>query len=71
MVKEIQKDFEKWSKLQLSLMGRIAVVKMNTLPKVKFLFQMIPIILKNNFLTELNKLTTKYKNYKITAREKT
>jgi len=44
---EIKKDLLRWEKLQLSLFGRISVVKMIVLLRIIFLFQTIP-VLKNN-----------------------
>lgn len=41
---EIDKDLNKWGKLNLSLLGKIAVVKMMILPKVIGLLQAIPVI---------------------------
>lgn len=42
--KEIKKDTDIWSRLKLSLLGRISVIKMNILPRLLFLFQAIPVV---------------------------
>lgn len=44
---KIKQDLLKWNKLNLSLLGRIAVLKMNVLPRISFLFQMIPVVKGN------------------------
>lgn len=35
---------EKWNRMNLSLFGRISIIKMNVLPRVMYLLQNIPII---------------------------
>lgn len=45
----IRADLEKWKILKLSLLGRIALIKMNMLPKIMFLYQTIPIVKKNEY----------------------
>uniref|UniRef100_A0A670JFR1 Reverse transcriptase domain-containing protein n=1 Tax=Podarcis muralis TaxID=64176 RepID=A0A670JFR1_PODMU len=41
---EIKNDLQVWGKLNLSLLGKISVIKMNILPRMMFLFQSIPIL---------------------------
>lgn len=59
-LQDMQKDLEKWDKLQLSLMDRITMIKMNVIRRVLFLFQTIPIILKQSFLQDLNKMVMNF-----------
>uniref|UniRef100_A0A3B3CST2 Reverse transcriptase domain-containing protein n=1 Tax=Oryzias melastigma TaxID=30732 RepID=A0A3B3CST2_ORYME len=42
LLKNIQDDLTRWVNLPLSLMGKVATIKMNILPKVNYLFSMIP-----------------------------
>uniref|UniRef100_A0A2D4LSV4 Reverse transcriptase domain-containing protein n=1 Tax=Micrurus spixii TaxID=129469 RepID=A0A2D4LSV4_9SAUR len=57
---KIQTEMDTWKKLQLSLLGRIAVIKMNVLPKFLFLFQMILVIKRESDLMEWQKGINKY-----------
>lgn len=40
----LEKDFKNWKNLKLSLLGRVALIKMSALPKIMFYFQTIPIV---------------------------
>lgn len=58
--KEIKKDLEKWVNLDLSLLGRIATIKMNILPRFLYLFQTIPIMIKDQIFMNWQKEITKF-----------
>uniref|UniRef100_A0AAR2LWN9 Reverse transcriptase domain-containing protein n=1 Tax=Pygocentrus nattereri TaxID=42514 RepID=A0AAR2LWN9_PYGNA len=42
LLKTIEDDLTRWNSLPISLMGRVATIKMMILPKVNYLFLMIP-----------------------------
>ncbi len=56
----IRRDLERWDALLLSLQGRIAIIKMNFLPRLLFLFSMIPLSPYKTFFKEINSIITKF-----------
>uniref|UniRef100_A0A803T4B4 Reverse transcriptase domain-containing protein n=1 Tax=Anolis carolinensis TaxID=28377 RepID=A0A803T4B4_ANOCA len=57
---EIKEKMKRWSNLKLSLLGRIAVVKMNILPEVLYIFQTIPILRSRMIFTKWDKDIKKF-----------
>uniref|UniRef100_A0A670KHH1 Reverse transcriptase domain-containing protein n=1 Tax=Podarcis muralis TaxID=64176 RepID=A0A670KHH1_PODMU len=57
---EVKKDLETWSRLKLSLLGRIAVIKMNVLPRMLFLFQTLQILDKMDCFKRWQKDISKF-----------
>lgn len=57
---EIKKDMKRWDNLKLLLLGKIATIKRNILPRFMFLFQTLPIIKKESILNEWQKKINKY-----------
>lgn len=59
LLKEVEQDLKQWEHLQISLLGRVATIKMAILPRMMFLFQMIPIRLNKKFFIKLNQIISK------------
>ena len=59
LLTRIQKDFERWSLLNLSLIAHVNSVKMNILPRL-YLFQCIPLFLPQSFFHKLDSLISEF-----------
>lgn len=55
VIQEIQNLLQNWSKLTLSILGRINLVKMIIVPKMYYLSYVLPLILRLSLLKEYNK----------------
>ena len=56
IIASITEALDRWSSLPISLIGRINILKMNTLPKLLYLFQNIPLPPPDGFFTKMEKL---------------
>lgn len=54
LLKQIHDNLERWNSLPLSMFGRISLLKMNILPKLLYVFQMLPILLSKRVIKEIN-----------------
>ena len=53
LFKTIKEDLIRWAPLPLSWLGRIALIKMNVLPRILYPLQMIPVLLTGKVIKEL------------------
>lgn len=67
LLDKICSDLIRWWDLPLSWLGRIAVVKMNLMPRLLYPLQMIPILLPNKRIKEFNGWFSSFtwKNWKL------
>lgn len=60
LLNAISSDLQEWTQLAHSWLGRISVKKMNILPRLLFLFQMISYRIPTGFFTLLKSIICKY-----------
>lgn len=60
LLQSLKQNMERWSLIQLSLGGRINIVKMNIMPRFLFLFQCIPLFLTKSFFSSINSIITNF-----------
>lgn len=60
MLQKIKNDLNRWSPLQISVCGRISVLKMNILPRVNFLFSAISLTPPPHFFRDIDRLCSNF-----------
>ena len=58
--RKLTDDLKRWSTLYFSLQGRVTTVKMNVLPRINFLFFMIPLAPPPKFIMEMHTLLSHF-----------
>ncbi len=54
MLRCVCEDLESWISLPLSMLGRISLLKMNILPELLYVCQMLPILFSKKVIKEVN-----------------
>lgn len=60
LLRTIKEDLKKWNKAHFSWFDRAAIIKINTLPRILYLLQTIPIKLPNTFIQSFKKICRTY-----------
>lgn len=56
----IKADIQRWDGLKMSLQGRTNIVKMNVLPRINFLFSMLPLSPPPKYFDNIHSMVTKF-----------
>lgn len=54
VIAKIKTDLLRWTNLSLSLLDRIAIIKMNVLPRLLYIIQMLPIYIPSKIFTKIH-----------------
>uniref|UniRef100_A0A673NCB7 Reverse transcriptase domain-containing protein n=1 Tax=Sinocyclocheilus rhinocerous TaxID=307959 RepID=A0A673NCB7_9TELE len=60
LLKTLEDDLHRWLNLPLSIQGRIAIIKMTVLPKINYLFSMIPTQPSLTWFKSLDSIITRF-----------
>lgn len=60
LVDEVTEKLDRWSKLPISMIGRINLIKMSIIPKFIYLFQALPLPLPSNFHKKIDSIFTQF-----------
>ena len=60
LIKDIKEKLNKWRAIPCSRIGRVNVVKMSVLPKLKHRFNAIPIKIPASYFADIDKLILKF-----------
>lgn len=60
LLESMEKDFDRWTLLPLSLVGRANLVKMVIFPKFLYLFQHVPILITKTFFDRLDRKISQF-----------
>lgn len=60
LLNSIKTDLQKWTQMAHSWLGRISIVKMNVLPRLLFMFQMIPYKIPPGFFRLVQSMICKF-----------
>uniref|UniRef100_A0A3B5QZS0 Reverse transcriptase domain-containing protein n=1 Tax=Xiphophorus maculatus TaxID=8083 RepID=A0A3B5QZS0_XIPMA len=58
LLRVIKNDLERWDTLPISLIGRVESIRMNVLPRLLYLFQMLPVEIPKSTFDTLDKMIT-------------
>jgi len=60
IIRYIDSDLERWSTLPLSLLGLVESIRMNLLPRLLYLFQMLLLVIPKSSFDYLDKIISKF-----------